>query len=430
MIAYLISQLALVVFGAFAVLHPNFRLFPIAARVALAFLFGTLFLTLEATLLSIAGISWGERTLPIPFVIALIAAIVLWRKKPSPETLPAVAGPRGDGVSAFAAIAIVIAVIQLIAGIASGRANDTGFLFTTGAKGARFAEARGIEFEFLSSANGASLDPAQPPLLPVTHAWSDIAAARETMRHTPWSALLWIAATLAVITPLLRRRLTRNETVITIAFWLTAVVNAAVAHRLAGSADIPLIAFTTVAAVALLTRAGAGDDWIAATALGGLVLTRRDGYLLALLILATHFALILRQRRWTLAAIPAAAVVIWAVAMLANGLPLFHFGAGKPFWHVVSRDPLTAFGGGSFFLASLFPLLMLVQARRRLRQVSAMAIAIALAIGALPLLAALASLTVDAEAIARSFLPITSLLIFTAAVATFSRRPEEKLPRF
>lgn len=421
MIGYLFTQLLIVLFGLAVILHPSTRALGWPARLALAFISGSVLLTIEAVALSFAGVSWGERTLPLPFIVAIVFAMARWRRT-AVDRLGS--GDESSGSRKgmiLASIVIAISLIHLLAAIVSSRSNSPEHLREWGARGSRYANARSLEADFMRQPVAAVLSPSQPPLVPLTQAWSDIALKRETIEATPYATLLWITATALLAFALLRRWLTTEESLVTVAFWLASLSIATVALRLSGAADAAVACFATLSAIGLAGRAHRLYGVVATFALAGLALSRWDGVVLAAIFIVAHLVPLARERKLGIVILPVMAAALWLAVVTATGLTPFPLGDGESFWRVVTGSPMAALSGGTYFLSLALPLLLLAQARRRGRVVRPTTVAIAAAFVALPLLSPLVAQTRDASSVARALLPITSVVIMAAASATLGR---------
>lgn len=414
MIAYALSQLTIAFFGLPVVLHPVFRRETWPVRIVVAFVAGSVLLTLEAMVLSYGGVTWGERTLPVPVLIAAAYGAWKWRGKGSTRLTPV-----SSGWSPGAVFVVAVAVVHIFAatlvtrGAVSYESN-----IVEGAKGARMAEAGSVMFSWRASADAAPLRTADPPLVEITRAWSDLVLQRETWSEAPAATLLWFALALMAVQTLMRRG--ANAAVSwRVAFWAIAMANAIVIARAAGTADVPFICFTTIAALAL-RRADASLQLLGTWSLIAMVLTRPEGVVYALVL--SLFSPSKAKLQNALTAVSAAA--LWFVPAAAAGVML-------PFRPSLSLQSVELIAVSSFGLAVVLPLIMLVRsAARDGRAAVTELLPLLLLAAAVPSAAALMQLPPHHPAeprTARAFLPLMSITIVLAADLTRRGRAREPL---
>ena len=283
---------------------------------------GLLFVGGEMLAFSFLAISWT-----LPRLLALPTLVVcggLLRRGGSRE----IPGPRS------ALLVIAAGIVALAAyGSWSARATSADFVLFWGAKGERFALARGIAVPFLKAPEHYLMHPDYPPLLPFLYAFGSLAAGR-----FPWGASLlvmpwFLAMTVSVFHGVAEKRLDhpRESALLTAVFagvlGLTGLVTCA-----AGSADAGLIAFETAALAVLLSTGGGPSEWIAGAAFAGACLLKLEGLFVSAIVIS-GVILVCRpgwRRRLVSAArlslFPAIGLGSWLLFCRANGLIDFYRG--------------------------------------------------------------------------------------------------------
>ncbi len=143
---------------------------------------------------------------------------------------------------------------------------------------------------------------------------------------------LYLIATGLILYSLLRNRLGRRRATVVSLLWFAVLTGSTVRSFSGGSAEGPLLLFVTVAVTTLILedRDETRDlRWLAAGALAGAVLTKSEGVVAVLLVIA---GTAIRDAVWRhpntirttarLAAPAFAAAGLWAAVKVAHGLPL------------------------------------------------------------------------------------------------------------
>jgi hypothetical protein len=212
----------------------------------------------------------------------------------------------------LALVALAIFAITIL----SATATSGDFVFFWGTKAQRFAQERMVDVDFLRNPEHAVMHPEYPPLVPLYYAWTMLGASELDWFAAMASAILFLAlATWETRSPLFAAM-----------FALLFIRN-----DIAGNAEPALIFFEVVALAALLrgssgeTRAidsrGPEDprtrgpsDTVAAVALCGVALTKIEGAVFVVLVIA------FLARRWKVAVPPLLVLAGWWIFAKSNGL--------------------------------------------------------------------------------------------------------------
>lgn len=320
---FLSAKILLLLFGAPVAYAPSVRRLGLAARLATAYIAGHLVLSVAAVAFSLLRIEMTTLTMAVPFAgLGLVFAIHLSRRLPA-----AAAGPGTDVTRArsrFAQVTTVTTLVCVFVGLLSTRATSADYLYFWGAKAARFAEVGRIDAELLANPYMIHLRGLYPPLVTLAHAWSALVAG-----DMPWvanlaNAAIWLVVGTVILNALLRDRYGRATADAIIPFW-TVVIGASLIHSYSGgSAEAPLVCFTTLGAASLFLGGGALTPLCFAAA----VLTKVEGTMIAVLCIgAALLARRLAERRPSMTQIvaaassSAAAYLMWWGFQRLEGLP-------------------------------------------------------------------------------------------------------------
>lgn len=406
MISYLLSQLSVALFGLPVALHPALRGESMTMRAVAAFVAGAVILTLEAILLSLLGVSWGERTLPLPVVLATAFAVWRWRGASARVALPELARP-----SMVTVFAIVVALVYVTSSALWSRAAVSyDSTAVVGAKAARMADARSMMLSWRRAPESAGLRPSDPPLAEVTRAWSDILLGRDTWSEAPASSVVWFLVMVAATFALARRAFGAAAAWAVAAFFSIALANGVVAARAIGGADLPFLCFTTLAAMALLSDS-APNRVLAGWSVAGMVLSRPEGVVYAFALVV--FSAALRKR--FLVMISLAAAALWY-------LPIAFAGVLTPLRASTSLSMREAMWTTSFGLALALPAIMIVSRGARALWLALPLVMIALALPSAAALMQLPSYTPSEPYTGRALLPLVAVAIAAGAQAAFGNR--------
>jgi hypothetical protein len=375
------SHLAIIVFGLPVAFHPAFRsMFGWPARLALAFLTGAVALTIEGLLLSLFGVSWGERSLFLPLALLAIVLSVRWGRRPRPGAQEKPPRPAATTLIA-SAILIPAALAHLFASILLGRSTSMDFLFFWGVKGARFASARGIDVEFLREPFANHAHANYPPLFPMTLAWSETLSADVIWDAGMLTSGLWLIPAIPLLIAILRRRVGPDAAIAITTFWTIAVATSLSISYSAGNAEAPLLVFVSVAAAALMLERSDEPKAlraIVAIAAAGMLLTKIEGNVIFFLLIGGWLVreVVLRspQLAWRFLAMAApalAAIGTWWLFSLVKGVSLtdpareqllnIHFN----YVGVIVREMGRNLAAGTYGLSWLLPLIFLMSHPRR-----------------------------------------------------------------
>ncbi len=358
--------------------HPELQSLTRSARLAAVYLVGLVLAATLATLLSALGITW--RLWPAGLVG--LAALAVSRHQEAGIKVDWAAPDRLG--SRFGLVAVmVLGVLYGAAACLSGAATSVDYVMHWGVKGVHFALRQGIDFDLLSRPFLAHTHITYPPLWPTLLAWGTMAAGEMPWAAGPWLSLLGLTAATPLVLNLLRVRIRQHARTVT-AFWFLAMTANLVVSYSGGNAAIALLVFETVAVLAFLaeTRPARGTfRWLAAAALAGAVLTKNEGAIAVVLILAGVVVrgLIEREprlwRRTAAVAAPALLVFgLWLLTRLHHGLPLtdpvreqvFALNLHQPV--LILKLCIRNLGAGTWGLSWLLPLglLLVAQGWRRL----------------------------------------------------------------
>jgi len=382
---FLLSQAALVPFGAAAAFHPSVRGLGTAARIAIAYGAGAVVLTVEAVVLSALGVPWSVAILALPALAGNAVLAGRWSRRaddgPTPQALR-VSRP----IAATAILASACALWHLVASLFTSRATSVDYVLFWGAKAARFHAARGIDATLLASRYFLHAVPDYPPLVPVVGAWSALVAGRLHWKANLLGTALWLVAAVPVVLALLRRRMSDDEAASVAAFWTSALAISLAWSYSGGSAEAPLLFFESVAAAALLAEddeAPATSRFLPAVALAGAALTKVEGTLGAVALIGGAFwrDAAADPRRAFRRALPlagglASALVLWFGFQLVSRLPVGYRSHGPLLdlhWRNLGgilRDMVVDLRAGTLGLSWIVPAALFVLAGRRLRPVT------------------------------------------------------------
>ncbi|MFL6194465.1 MAG: hypothetical protein ACJ75H_09860 [Thermoanaerobaculia bacterium] len=228
-------------------------------RTAIYVLAGAVVFHLIVTLLDFLGVRWSG---PLLAVLFLVLYGLGWRFLPrGPGREAPSEWGWGDGVALFAFAAFTL--ISL-----TGWNAIPDFVFHWGIKGARFALARGVDYEYLAKGWNWVLHPDYPNLLPEMFAATALLSDGFRMPAMMLEASAFFALLLVACREALRRggadRFTRQAGLALVAL---AVAGFGIGHIMAGGADwIPVLAFAAALPPLLRPPDRAGDFQIAAIA--------------------------------------------------------------------------------------------------------------------------------------------------------------------
>jgi hypothetical protein len=251
---------------------------------------GLVTLTIEMIVLSAFGVRWSVLALLVLPVIAMLI----------PRNAPHDFAKHNLLFLILACIALAIYALTVM----SAAATSGDFVFFWGTKGQIFGQERMFDTAFLRNPDHVVMHPEYPPLVPLYYAWTMLGAQQLDWFGGMASAVLFLMlATFAI-------RGDAYKALFAAMFALLFIRN-----DVAGNAEPALIFFEVVALSALLDK----KDVLVAIALSGAVLTKMEGAVFAILVIALLF-------RRKLAAIPLVVLAAWLVFAKMNGL----FGTSDP----------------------------------------------------------------------------------------------------
>jgi hypothetical protein len=319
---FLAGELSVVAFGLPAAFHPLCRPFPWFARLAAAFLFGAVALSVEAIVFSLIGVEWSTATIGVPLVFFSAVATSILRARdfgaePAPDE-----DARGSGaVLVVASLVIALAFAHLAFATLAARATSADYLLFWGVKGVRFANARGIDVSFLTLPLAIHAHTNYPPLVPIQYAWGAIGAGSFPWRGGLLTMPIWFAATASLLYGIMRVRLTRKRAVCAVALWSVLLASSLVVSYSAGSAEPELLAFETIAVAAVVFPRDRAGWLIAGVALGGAMLSKNDAAIGGSVLVAGALAAELIARR-RISAADLASLIVVPLALFSTW-PLF-----------------------------------------------------------------------------------------------------------
>lgn len=335
MSTFLLSQLALILFGFGAGFHPTVRSMTAAARIGIAFIVGSLLLSVEATLFSTIAIPWSVATLAAPLIVLNGAAAWIWSRRKSDSETP----DRGRVSPELWITSMVLgglAVVHLAASFITTRKNSVDLIFFWGVKALLFAEAGGIDAEFLKDGYSSHAHPTYPPLFTVSLVWSNLVSGKFDWLAAPLTAVLWVAAAIPILFALLQRRMEKRAAVATTTLWTVIMCISLASSYSGGNAEAALFVNSTIAATALMLESRtlpSSSRFLPSLALAGCIMTKVEGLVIAGLIVGGTILRDLVQRRELIARRSIYLIVPSLVA--GSTWPLFEFVYGMPL-----SDPL------------------------------------------------------------------------------------------
>lgn len=376
-VVFLLSPLALALFGLPAAWAAPVDRFSGAGRVSAAFVAGAVAFATWLTLLSAAGVRWSVASVAPLAVVSVSWALLLSRRSRSACDG---ATPLGAGAWLATALALAVGGGHLVLTALAARATSIDFLYFWGVKAQRFAAIGGIDAAMLADPIAVHMHSNYPPLVPLVYAWGIGAAGRLPWQLGLASCAVWILPGFALLRDLLGRRLHRDEAAMASSFWLLAMALAIPASLSAGNAEPAMVLFASVAVAALLGRA---PRWLAAVALAGVVMTKNEGAVLFALVAAgallrdvlegARGAELARRAAVTLG-VPLAALSSWLLFEARHGVPMSDATREKAGELALGRAGEVAAGmwrnldAGSMGLAWLAAAVVLAVAWRRWRE--------------------------------------------------------------
>lgn len=351
-----------------AIFLPVVREWRWPAKIATAFALGAVTVSVEATILTLAGIPWSRAAFSLPPAIALI----LLARLQTPERVPRPTAPRASRAVRLFSVALgTLASAHLTLSLVTARSTSADFLLFWGVKALRFARARALDPELLRWVFFGHAQPFYPPLVPVVEALGVSAAGEMAWVVAPLVALLWFGATAILLHAILREHVGRITQPVT-AFWMAGLGTSLAFSFSGGNAEAPLLLYESVAAALLLTERKepmAGRRWLAGLFLAGAVLTKVEGWAAAVLWIAGVALRDLNVSRRAvargltpLALPPLLAAGLWAVFLRRFSIGIAYPGRGGLFdlaWGGVGDAValiLKNLSSGSVWLAWIIPL--------------------------------------------------------------------------
>jgi hypothetical protein len=328
--AFLATQVSIALFGVAFAFHPSVRRRSLLVRASVAFLCGAVVLTATATVLSLVGISWGERTLPIPAVLLAVVLIRRWRIADVAAAPVKWSAPAGSVI--VLAVALSMSAAALVFQAWYGTMTSADFVLFWAPKAAHFASVRGLDAEFLRSPYSIHTHVNYPQLFPMTLVWSSLLTGDTMFRYGVLTAPLWMLFAFPAIVSLLREAMPDAQALVSSTVWFVAIAASLVVSLSGGNAEAPLLVYGALAVGGLLVeRHGLRSryaQFCAVAGLTGLLMTKVEG--------AVAFALLLcgwLLREWRIAG--------WKSRALRIFIPPLAVASSWWLYEIIRRTPLT-----------------------------------------------------------------------------------------
>ncbi len=287
---FVVLTLLVFVAGGWARWFRSVRAMPRRAQAAVYFATGLVTLTVEMLFLSAIGVRWNALLL-----LALPAAGLFFALK-----LP---GIRSTGQPRHAvALITVLALIVFASTVLSAAATSGDFVFFWGTKGQRFGAERMLDVEFLRDPDHIVMHPDYPPLVPLYYAWTMLGRTELDWFGAMASSILFLGLATAAVPD---RRFA--------ALFASTFALLLIRNDVAGNAEPVLLFFATLALAALVAR----NDAVAAIALSGAALTKIEGAVFVIIVVAMW---VLRDRKWKVPLVPLLTLGAWLLFAKLNGL--------------------------------------------------------------------------------------------------------------
>lgn len=309
--------------------HRTLRGHSLCARFSLAWAAGSFALAVILTLMSALGLRWSP-WLIISIAVSTLTTTFLTNRRLTTEPIVH-RRAHGTGRHVLQATMLLIGAVGLFS-FAAASATSADLSYFWGVKAVHFALERGIDFDLLRQPYMIHLHPNYPPLWPVLLGWGVMIAGSMPWLTIPLLTWMCLSAAAGIIFSFLGSRLGAPAAAIVTCLWYGVLSSMAASSFSGGNADGPLVLFTSVALVVILTETTNGQrrlGWVAAIALAGAVFTKSEGGVLAALIVA---GVAVRNFIWkrprigrevtSLIAPAVIALVLWVVVRIAHGLPL------------------------------------------------------------------------------------------------------------
>src|SRR5436190_14697962 len=269
----------------------------LAARLAIAFVFGAAIVVVLLYAYSFTHVPWNRATVGIP-LIALGCVGAAFRTPGRAEGRPY--------------IIIVVFALVTIYGVATARETCADLIYFWGPKTQHFHHVGKIDADFLSFPHYYLMHPDYPPLLPLLYEWPSLVAHRFS-----WWGALFLTPIALLATAFAFRGISGSG-------WYATLMTAILAYgfaigMVAGAADPPLLFFEVVA-VAALTFAGDQRDGqiIAAVALAAAAFTKVEGTAFVILTVIAYVIVTRRIGRALLIAAPSVVLLATWIAFSAR----------------------------------------------------------------------------------------------------------------
>jgi len=300
-VRFIVMTLLVFVAGGWARVFRDVRALPWTAQAAVYFATGLVTLPVEMMVMTVVGVRWSVLALLALPVAGLLGCWVVERRALSPLN-----GSRRDESRRAESPPLhyvgLLALIVFASTVLSAAATSGDFVFFWGTKGQHFGQVRMLDAAFLRDPAHNVMHPDYPPLVPLYYAWTMLGSGELDWFGAMASAILFLALASAAVSGFVRDA--RFTALFASMFALLFIRNS-----VAGNAEPALLFFEVLALAALLAK----NDVVAAIALSGVALTKIEGGVFVLIVVA-----LLWRRK--LAAVPLIVLALWLLFAKTNGL--------------------------------------------------------------------------------------------------------------
>ncbi len=275
-LVWLASMAALPLVGYPVAFARPFRSLPMGCRLALAGGAGCFILSTVMTLAALLGVRWSPALLVVAaFVASAPVGRTIAREDPIDRPVEEPHGP----VSIAGALASAAAVAIVTLSVAAGASTSGDFILFWGPKGQAFAAARTLDAAFLKDPFLEYLHASYPPLVPNIFAFSSMVAGRFAWGAATATFPLALAGLAVALPGVLRLGASRAAAHATSAVVVAGLGLIGMETDIAGSGEMPLLFFETLALALLLSPAASrpSTQLLAGLLLGGAAATKVEG---------------------------------------------------------------------------------------------------------------------------------------------------------
>ncbi|MBK5260680.1 MAG: hypothetical protein JJE51_13910 [Thermoanaerobaculia bacterium] len=276
------------------------------ARLAIAFVSGTLFIGIVLYLEALAGIRWSYLSIGIPLLMVTVAF-----------------GRRLRAAAARVQPPWELFAVVFLCGYGAYTARITcaDLLFFWGPKSQRFFLARGIDYSFLGAPEHFLMHADYPPLQPLVNAFSSLVTGSFSYEGAVLITTGYLMATALVFRGFSMKVIGIRKANLFSALLAAVLTVGFAGGRAAGGADPMLLMFEVLALAAATFSRERGWEWVVAIGLAGAAFTKVEG-LTFVITLVLLLAIQRRQIRAVVITLVPAVVLIgsWIVVTRSHGL--------------------------------------------------------------------------------------------------------------